>query len=56
MTATFTPANVWSAGSSAPILILSSVSPVAPGTYQVTLNATGDGITQTLPISLTVMP
>ena len=55
VTASVAPASLAAPGDGTPVTTFTVGSSVTPGTYSATLTATGGGITQTLPISLTVL-
>ncbi len=54
VTASFTPASLAAPGSGASSLKVSSTASVAPGTYDLSLTATGGGLTQNAPLAVTI--
>jgi len=56
LTASFTPASLAAPGSGASTLKISSTATTTPGTYNLTISATGGGLTQTAPLAVTVQP
>jgi hypothetical protein len=56
LTASFTPASLAAPGSGASTLKISSTGTITPGTYNLTISATGGGLTQTAPLAVTIQP
>ena len=54
VTASFTPASLPAPGSGAASLKVSSTASAVPGTYNLSLTATGGGLTQTAPLAVTI--
>jgi Pro-kumamolisin, activation domain/Putative binding domain, N-terminal len=55
LTASFTPTSLAAPGSGSSTLKLSSLASIAPGTYNLSITATGGGLTQSVPLAVTIL-